>query len=140
MLKIKQLMKEHTGELTKKEIDYVQNFITKTSNFYGLPKIHMSNIMKTAVKDQNSEYVKLPPTADLKMRPIVAGPSSPTRRLSNFLDLILKPLCKYMTSYIRDDLDFLSHIPEEVSKNTILVSMNVVNLYQHTTCIRTPSE
>ena len=129
MRKIKHLMKEHASELTKKEIDYVQNFTTKTSNFYGLPKIHKSSTIKTAVKDQNSEYVKLPPPADLKMRPIVAGPSSPTQRLSNFLDLILKPLCKHVASYIRDDLEFLAHIPEEVNENTILVSMDVVNLY-----------
>ena len=63
------------------------------------------------------------------MRPIVAGPSSPTHRLSNFIDLILKPPCKHVPSYMRDDLDFLNQIPEQIDKNTLLVSFDVVGLY-----------
>ena len=55
--KIKGLTKEHEHELTKQEIDYIQNFTSKTSNFYGLPKIHTSLVIKAAIKGQNSEYV-----------------------------------------------------------------------------------
>ena len=132
MKKIKGLIKEHEHELTKREIDYIQNFTSKTSNFYGLPKIHESLVIKAPIKEQNSEYVRLQPPSDLKMRPIVAGPSSPTHRLSNFLDLFLKPLCKHVPSYIRDDFDFLNHIPEKVNENTILVSFDVVSLYTST--------
>ena len=36
------------------------------------------------------------------MRPTVAGLISPTHRLSNFVDLILKPLCQHVPSFIRD--------------------------------------
>lgn len=129
MKKIKRLTKEYEHELTKNEIDYIHKFAWKTSNFYGLPKIHKSPTIKTAVKEQNADYVKLSPPSDLKMRPIVAGPSSPTHRLSNFLDLILKPLCKKVPSFIRDDMDFLNHIPNEISENTLLVSFDVVSLY-----------
>ena len=63
------------------------------------------------------------------MRPNVAGPSSPTHRLSNFFYLILKPVCEQIPSFIRDDLDFLQHIPKEIDENSILVSFDVVNLY-----------
>ena len=42
---------------------------------------------------------------------------------------MLKPLCKNIPSYIRDDLDFLKHIPIEVGKTTILVTFDVVSLY-----------
>ena len=122
MNKIKGLTKEHKHELTKREMDYIQNLTSKTSNFYGLPKTHKSLVIKAAIKEQNSEYVRLQPPSDLKMRPIVAGPSSPTHRLSNSLYLILKPLCKHVPSYIRHGFDFLNHIPEEVNENTILVS------------------
>lgn len=93
MKKIDKLTKEHKQQLTNDEINYIKNFTYKTSNFYGLPKIHKSATIKAAIEEQNAEYVKLDPPPDLKMRPIVAGPSSPTHRLSNFIDIILKPLC-----------------------------------------------
>ena len=91
--------------------------------------MHKSQTIKAAIKKQNSEYGKLAPPPDIKIRPIVASPSSPNRRLSNILDIILKPSCKHVPSYIRDDLDFLNHIPEEVPENTTMVSFDVVSLY-----------
>ncbi|XP_014783644.1 uncharacterized protein LOC106878817 [Octopus bimaculoides] len=63
------------------------------------------------------------------MRPIVAGPQAPTQQLSHFTDVLLKPLCPLIPSYIRDDIDFLIHIPNTVPKNTILASFDVTNLY-----------
>ena len=65
----------------------------------------------------------------MKFRPIVAGPLSPTNRLSNFVDLILKPLCQHWPSFIRDDLDFLNYLPDEIDEHTLLVSFDVVSLY-----------
>ena len=56
-------------------------------------------------------------------------PTSPILRLSNFVDIILKPLCKYVPSYIRGDFDFLNHIPNRVTEDTILVSFDVISLY-----------
>ena len=127
MRKIEKLT--HEQELTKHEAEYIQRFTYRTSNFYELSKIHKSTTIQMAIKEQNSEYVKLNPPADLKMRPIVAGPCSPTHRLSNFLDIVLKPLCKEVLSYIRDDMDFLNHLPKEIQENTILVSFDVISLY-----------
>ena len=63
------------------------------------------------------------------MRPTVAGLSSPTHRIRNFVDIILKPLRKEVPSFIRDDMDFLNHMPSEIDKNTLLVSFDVVSLY-----------
>jgi hypothetical protein len=78
---------------------------------------------------KNDTYVKLPRPSDLKLRPIVAGPSSSTQGLSNLLDLILIPLCKTVPSFIRDDLDFLKYIPEKVQENKLLVSFDITSLY-----------
>ena len=127
--KIERHLKKFENETTKQEEEYIKNFVWKTSNFYGLPMIHKSQLIKEAIVNQNSEYIKLPAPPDLKMRPIVAGPSSPTHRLSNFIDLILKPLCKHVPSFIRDDLDFLNHIPDAIDENSLLVSFDVVSLY-----------
>lgn len=65
----------------------------------------------------------------MKICPIVAGPASSTQRLSNLLDIILKPLCELLPSYVRDDMDFLNYIPESVDPKTILVSFDVISLY-----------
>lgn len=65
----------------------------------------------------------------MKFRPIVGGPNSATQRLSHFLDLILKPLCKSVNSYIKDDFDFLSRLPRQTQHNCKLVTFDVVSLY-----------
>ncbi|CAG2217807.1 unnamed protein product [Mytilus edulis] len=91
---------------TEKEVDYLTKFEVKTSNFYGLPKIHKSKEVETAVQQQNCAYIEINSPKDLKFRPIVAGPQCPTHRLSHFIDLILKPLCQYVPSFIRDNFDF----------------------------------
>ncbi|OOZ70928.1 hypothetical protein BOW49_13320, partial [Solemya velum gill symbiont] len=45
------------------------------------------------------------------------------------LDLILKPLCKEVPSFVRDDIDFLQKLPETVTSNATLVSFDIVSLY-----------
>ena len=51
MIKIKNLTSRFEGNLTKNEIDYLTNFEVKTSNFYGLPKIHKSKEIQDEVKN-----------------------------------------------------------------------------------------
>ena len=86
-------MLKHSSVLTEKEVDFVTNFDYKESCFYGLPKIHKSKLIKDAVAKEISEYVTCENPDDLTFRPIVGGPVAPTQRLSNLLDIILKPLC-----------------------------------------------
>jgi hypothetical protein len=45
------------------------------------------------------------------------------------LDILLKLLCQLVPSYIRNDLDFLNHIPDAVEFNTKMVSFHVTSLY-----------
>ncbi|XP_061170396.1 uncharacterized protein LOC133179719 [Saccostrea echinata] len=133
MLKITNLTKKFQSNLTKNEIEYLTNFEVKTSHFYGLPKIHKCKEIQKNVKKCNSTYIKLPRPNDLKLRPIIAGPASSTQRLSNLLDIILKPLCTKVTSYVRDDMDFLNYIPQTVPRDTLLVSFDVTSLYTNIT-------
>ncbi len=127
--KIKKLTEEYDNCLTDKEKDYLTKFDYKTSQFYGLPKIHKSKLIIEAIKEQNNECIQLLNPGDLKFRPIVAGPVNPTHRLSHLMDLLLQPLVKYVKSYIRDDLDFLNVLPENITESEILVIFDVVNLY-----------
>jgi hypothetical protein len=42
---------------------------------------------------------------------------------------MLKPLCCEVPSFIRDDLEFLNHLPTTVNPNSELISFDVVSLY-----------
>ena len=120
---------KYESELFEKEIDYIKNFRFSESFFCGLPKIHKSTEMAEAITTQNSEYIELLRPKDLKFRPIVGGPSSATQRLSHFVDIILKPLCEKVPSFLRDDLDFLNHLPSSADTDSELVTFDVVSLY-----------
>ena len=101
------------------------------TNFYGLPKIHKNLDISQQCTNLSSPYVKLASVNDLKFRPIIAGPACPTHRLSNFVDILLKPFTKHVKSYIQDRADFLNSLPKSVNANTKLVSFDVVNLYSN---------
>ncbi|VDI56115.1 Hypothetical predicted protein [Mytilus galloprovincialis] len=126
---IKKLLKKHKTELFEEEIDYISNSKFSESYFYGLPKIHKSKEISNAISEQNSEYIELLTPNDLKFRPIVGGPSSVTQNLSHFIDIVLKPLCPEVPSFIRDDLDFLNHLPKTVNPNSELITFDIVSLY-----------
>ena len=126
---INKLVEEHEGCLYEEEADYLTNFKHNTSYFYGLPKIHKSTVIAEAVEQQNAEYIKVFQPSDLKFRPIVGGPNCPTQRLSHFLDIILKPICPEVQSFVRDDIDFLSHLPENTEEGTTLITFDVTSLY-----------
>ena len=129
--KISFCINKHKDVLTEKEKDYLLEFSSKTSNFYGLPKVHKCSFIIDQVKKQNSEYIKLLAPEDLKFRPIVAGPSCPTHRLSNLIDILLKPLLKHVKSYVRDDIDFLTKLPKNISKDEEFITFDVTNLYSN---------
>ena len=98
--------------MTEKEFDYLLNFEIKNSNFYGLPKVHKSKQINEKCKSTNSGYVKITDQiSDLKLRPIVTGPSCHTHRL---IDILLRPYTKHDTSFLRDTTDFLNNLPNTI--------------------------
>ena len=128
MKNLKDLLKLNE-KLTKKELNYILDFEIKTSSLYGLPKIHKSKLIKEKCKTTKGDYLELLDPDDLTFRPIIAGPSCETHRLSNLLDILLKPFLQKVNSYVRDDLDFLSHFPLSTEREALLVSFDVINLY-----------
>ena len=117
--------------LTDKEYEYLTKFECKQSNFYGLPKVHKSKDIKNACTNTTEDIVNISNVSDLKMRPIIAGPVCQTHRLSNMIDIILRPMTKHVKSYIRDTTDFLNSLPEQTDEETILVSFDVESLYSN---------
>ena len=124
---IKELAGNHSHTLTEKEMNYLCHFDFKTSGFYGLPKIHKSKIICQEAEVQKKSYIRVLRPADLKFRPIVAGPRCPTSRLSNFVDILIKPFTLHVRSYLRDTIDFLNYLPKTVPESTILVSFDVTS-------------
>ena len=131
-LKYKKFLQKFKSQMTEKEFDYLLNFEVKTSNFYGLPKVHKSKQINEKCKSANSGYVEIiDKISDLKLRPIVAGPSCHTHRLSNLIDILLRPYTKHVTSYLRDTTDFLNNLPDTIPKDTILTSFDIEALYSN---------
>ena len=62
------------------------------------------------IKEQYKERITISETKDLKLGPIVGGPKCPTSRLSNLLDLILKPLTKHFENNIKDNYRILRNM------------------------------
>ena len=129
--KLEKIITDYGDKLTIKEKSYLLKFKAKTSNFYGLPKIHKSQIINDKCKNSESTYICIECPDDLKIRPIVAGPTCETHRISYLLDLLLKPFITKVQSYIRDTVDFLNSLPEEINSESILVSFDVTNLYSN---------
>lgn len=129
--KLNKLINKYGNGLTDKERNYITDFVCRESNFYGLPKVHKSQLIEKACLENNSTCVEIKEPDDLKLRPIVAGPCCETHRLSNFLDIVLKPLVTKVKSYIKDTTDFLNYLPQTTDRETILVSFDVTNLYSN---------
>ena len=94
-------MKTYESILTKKEIDYLVNFKFKSSQFYCLPKVHKSEIIKNVLNTVNSEYIQIHCLDDLNGRPISGGSENPTQRLSSLIEILLKPLVPTLKTYKR---------------------------------------
>ena len=59
----------------------------------------------------------------------MAGYKCPSKRHSNFVDILLKPLLFKIKSYVKDDFDFLKKCKRNITENSKLVSFDVTRLY-----------
>ena len=126
MKKLKKLLNKHKSIFTVKELNETDY---STSNIYGLRKIHKSQLITNAIREQNSEVVSINKSQDLKVRPMVGGPKCPTRKLSELIDALLKPFLKHVKSCIRDSIDFLNKCDRNTDRNTVTATFDVVGLY-----------
>lgn len=128
---IKKFCSKYRNILTPKELDFVTKFQSKTSNFYGLPKLHKSIEIQNAITAQNSEYIRILNPTDLTFRPIVAGPTCPTHRISNLIDILLQPFLSKINSYVKDNIHFLNMLPNDTCPDSLLATFDVTNLYSN---------
>ena len=114
--------------LLKESPDFQTNFSFSRSNFYGLPKVRKSKIIQETIQVQNNEYIKIYEPSDLTLRPTVAGPNFPTCRLSNLVDMLLKPFLIHIKSYIKDNLNFLAKCSRKNKWDTILTNIQIFSM------------
>ena len=135
MQKIEEFTDNYSDILGEWEIEYLTNFKFTTSNFYILPKVHKSEEVTELVKTNPVDYLKIKNPPEIVSRPIVAGPNSPAHRLSKFkfLGIILRPLTDKVKSYVRDDMDFLTYLPEKVEFKSEFITLDVTSLYTNIT-------
>ena len=93
---LKKLLHKYKKCFTESEQNFLNEKSFETNNIYGLPTTHRSKVIEAPIHSQNTEVVEVPERSDLKLRPIAVGPNCPTRRLSYFLDTLLKPYLKYV--------------------------------------------
>ena len=68
------------------------------------------------------------PHNSLNGPPIIAGPRSPTQRLSFLQERNLTPFVTKVKSYIMDDWDFLKKLPRNLDLNFTLLTCYIVRL------------
>ena len=96
---------------------------------YGLPKIHKSQEIEDKVKEHPANCITVTHPSDLTMRPIIAGHSSVTSRLSDFFDTLLRQYLKVVKNYICDDIDSLTKIPRETDEKKVLATFDITSMY-----------
>ena len=129
--KTKNLTQLRETKLTE-EIRYLTDFDYRTSNFYGLPEVHKSRSIIAETLIAKSKFIDVNRPHDLTFRPLVGGPICPTNHLSNFIDILIKPLVIHVKSHLRDGIEFLHKLLRNVPMDTIMTSSDIVSLYMNT--------
>ena len=130
-IQYQRLLHKHRSCLRENEYKYLSAFEIKHSQFYGLHKVYKSEEIRQYCELSRQPTVYIGEIDDSKLRPIIAGPACLTNRLSNLIDILLKPLVKHVPSFLRDTTNFLKQIPTTVPDDTLLVSFDVESLYSN---------
>lgn len=101
----------------------------KISNLYRSPKVRGSKEIQNRIKGKNTSYIEAPKLTDLKLRSIVGDPGSNPQRLNKLLDIILKPPCKIVPSYIEDYAEFFNYILQKIYQGIIFVRFHITSSY-----------
>ena len=76
-----------------------------------------------------SEYNEVHQPENLKIRPIVAGPTCVMNYLNNFLDILLKPFQNHVKSYVKNSVDFLNKLPKRSHEKEVLITFDITSMY-----------
>ena len=126
---LKSLAEKYRSNLTKREVDYLTNFKWQSSNIYCSPKLQKCKTIQEAIALSTDDYIEVFQPEDLKARPIMSGQESPTQRLSCLIENLLKPIVPFLTTYVKEDWDFLQFLSSSLNFDSVLYSYDIESLY-----------
>ena len=121
------MVETYRSNLTEREVDYLTNFKWQSSNIYCTPNVHKT--IQEAIALSADDYIENFQPEDLKARPIISGPQSPTQQLSCLIKNLLKPIVTCLTTYVKDDWDFLRLSASSLNFDSVLYSCVIGSLY-----------
>ena len=83
----------------------------------------------------NDDYIEIYQPGDLKGRPIISGPESPTHCLSCIIETLLKPIVPHLITYIKDDSEFIQFLPRSLTFDSNMYCCAIESL-----CTSIPTE
>ena len=100
-----------------------------SSNIYCTPKIHKCKSIQEAIVLANDDYINIYQRDDLKGRLIISSSESPTQRLSCIIEKLLKPIVPQLITCIKDDWEFIKHLPRPLHFVSDMYSCDIESLY-----------
>ena len=94
-----------------------------------MSKIHKCKSIQEDTVLANDDYIKIYQPGDLKGRPIISGPESPTQRLSCITETSLKPIVPHLITYIKDDWEFIKFLPRSLIFDSNMYSCDIESLH-----------
>ena len=134
MVKLNSFVRRYTHILTPNEKRAITNFDYRSTNIYGVPKIHKSSLIKDAIPGCSGVCLNLKRPSDLSLRIIFGGPKNVTTGIADMVDALLKPFVGLVKARVRDVTDFINRIPafETTVLPTIQMwSVDVKDMYQN---------
>ena len=134
MVKLRSLVRRYSQMLTANEKRAITGFDYRSTNIYGVPKIHKSILIKDAIKNCSGICLNLRRPSDLSLRIIFGGPKNVTTGIANMVDKLLKPYVCLVKARVRDVTDFINRIPVFQTADLPSVQMwsvDVKDMYQN---------
>lgn len=134
VLKLRSFVKKYKDILTKSEIRAITRFDYRTTNIYGLPKLHKSKILGDVLENVTSSYLHLNNPLDLSFRLIFGGPKNPTSVLADLVNTLLNPFREKVKSYLRDVYHFIGDIPSFAPEDLPfieIICLDVKSMYEN---------
>ena len=126
--------------LTKVETAAIIKTESYLATTYGLPKIHKSQLVKTAtlahLQHNNSSVIRMNYPEDLSFRPIISCTKCPTKKLCELLDHILRPFLIHVKYRLKDTWHFLRECPKQLDEDSYFVTADITSLYTNITTDR----
>lgn len=127
---VKDFALRYKNMLSENEFKFLMERKYKMAYFYSLPKLHKSEVINNILRNSASPYIQIK-DFDNKIdgRPIVGGPTYFTSGLSEMVDILLKPVVKFIPYLLKDSFDLLEKLNPEATEEILLGSCDIKSLY-----------